>query len=134
MADVKYSKYLVKHPVENGPFGAQFKIVGAKDHQSDFTYNILCITKPGPIETFPHSHEFDIYLIFLGFDPQNMGDLGAEVEMSFGEEEEKHVINSPTSVFIPRGLVHSPLIFKRVDRPVLFIHATLAPNYIPAKK
>ena len=61
--------------------------------------------------------------------PDGMGKVEAEIEMSFGEEGEKYIINSPTTVYIPKGLVHCPLDFKRVDKPVLFIHATLAPRY-----
>ena len=76
-----------------------------------------------------HAHDFDMYIIFLGFDADNMGDLGAEIEMCLGEEEEKHIITSPTCVYIPKGMKHCPLNFKRVDKPILFIHCTLASEY-----
>lgn len=79
------------------------------------------------MEDSPHDHDFDMYLYFLGKD--NMADLGAEIEMGFGEEQEIHTITTSSSVYIPKGLVHCPLNFKRVDRPVLFVHATIAAKY-----
>lgn len=128
----KYGKYLVSHPIEAGPLGPQFKITGEKDFKSDFSINILRIMEPVLLERSPHSHDFDIYLFFLGFDPNGMGDLGADIEMFFGEEQEKHLIDGPTCVYIPKGLVHCPLNFKRVSKPILLIHATLAATYVPA--
>jgi hypothetical protein len=56
--------------------------------------------------------------------------MDAEIEMGLGEEQEIHKITTPTSVYIPKGLVHCPLNFIRVGKPILFVHATLAPKYI----
>jgi hypothetical protein len=89
----------------------------------------LRITAPTLMEEFAHSHDFDMYLYFLSFDPDNMGDLGAEIEIGLGEEQERHIITTPTTVYIPSGLVHCPLEFKRVDKPILFVHCTLASKY-----
>jgi hypothetical protein len=79
------------------------------------------------MEETPHSHDFDFYLFFLGRD--DMGDLGAEIELGLGKEQEIHTITTPTSVYVPKGLVHCPLNFKRVDKPILFVHALLAAKY-----
>ena len=129
MAETKYGKYVLKRPVQIGGFGPEFTFAGEQDFKSDFSMFVMRITEPVLMEEEAHSHDFDMYVIFLGFDPDNMGDLGAEIEMCLGEEEEKHVITSPTCVYIPKGLKHCPLNFKRVDKPVLFIHTTLAPEY-----
>jgi hypothetical protein len=58
-----------------------------------------------------------------------MGDLGAEIEIGLGKEQERHIITTPTTVYIPKGMVHCPLEFKRVDKPVLLVHCTLASKY-----
>jgi hypothetical protein len=68
-----------------------------------------------------------MYLYFLGKD--NMEDLGAEIEMGLGKEQEIHTITTPASVYVPKGLIHCPLNFKRVDKPILFVHAVIAPKY-----
>ena len=129
MAEMKYGQYVLTRPVQIGGFGTEFIFSGEKDFKSDFGMFVMRITEPVLMEEAAHSHDFDMYTIFLGFDPDNMGDLGAEIEMCLGEEEEKHIITSPKCVYIPKGLKHCPLNFKRVDRHVLFIHATLAPEY-----
>jgi hypothetical protein len=75
----------------------------------------------GPFHTHdPHVHPNDECLVFLGADPDNPGYLGAEIEMQMGEEREIHVFTEPTVVVAPRGLVHCPLIVRKVEKPWFF--------------
>jgi hypothetical protein len=135
MAETKYGKYVIKAPItrggggqEGGPpsinlrekadlFGANYSMVWA------------CITKPVFMEKESHSHDFDQILVFLGADSMNVEDFGAEVELSLGEEGEKQIITSSTFVYVPKGLVHCPLNFKRIDKPIVFQEILLAPSY-----
>jgi len=71
-------------------------------------------------ERDPHKHTFDECLVFVGLDPDNPNYLGAEIEIAMGEEQEKHVFDTPTVVIAPRGLVHCPLVTRRVDKPYGF--------------
>jgi len=66
-----------------------------------------------------HSHSFDEYLMFLGTNPEDQLDLGGEVEFWLGGE--KHMITRTCAVFVPAGLDHCPVYFRRVDRPFMFI-------------
>ena len=68
----------------------------------------------------PHNHDFDEYLVFLGTNPADPSDLGGEVEIWLGDEE-KHTLTKSCAVFVPRGVYHTPLIFKRVDRPIMMV-------------
>ena len=68
----------------------------------------------------PHKHPADECLLFVGLDPDNPVYLGAEIEIAMGEEQEKHVFDTPTVVVAPAGLVHCPLITRRVDKPYGF--------------
>jgi len=92
------------------------------------------VSKPGVIMGTRHLHEFDEFLVFLSCNPADDLDFIAEIELLLGEEGEPHVIVSPTIVCIPQGLVHGPLTFMSVDKPVLFSYIYLAPDYrqIPA--
>ena len=87
------------------------------------------VSKPGAIMNTRHSHEFDEFLVFLSCNPANELDFVAEIELLLGAEGEPHVIVSPSIVCIPQGLVHGPLTFKSVGKPVLFSHIYLAPDY-----
>ena len=67
----------------------------------------------------PHVHNYDEAIFFLGSDPHNFSDLGAEVEMAIGEEEEKHVFNKATAVVVPKGLPHCPIVTRSIQKPYL---------------
>ena len=51
-----------------------------------------------------------------------MNDFDGEVWLHMGEEGEKHVIPSPTIVYVPARLVHCPLNFVKVNKRVFFFH------------
>ncbi|MGB9885810.1 MAG: hypothetical protein ACPLPT_10525 [Moorellales bacterium] len=80
-------------------------------------------------------HDFDQFLVFLGGDINNMLDLGGEVELTLGEEGkelETFVFTTATVVYVPAGLRHCPLVFKKVRdprKPILFQDFFFAPEY-----
>jgi hypothetical protein len=77
--------------------------------------------------TKPHVHDYDEAIYFIGSDPRNFSDLGAEVEFSIGPEgaEEKHIFNVPTAVVIPKGLYHCPIVTRSITRPYLCMAVSL---------
>jgi hypothetical protein len=77
----------------------------------------------------PHVHKIDEALFFVGMDPDNPDYLGAEIEIAMGEEREIHVFDTPTVVIAPKGLVHCPLITRRVERPYCFSAIFMANDY-----
>ena len=127
MAERKYGKYVVRIPLESGKFGPLSRLTGEEHYASDFSILFAYISAPCLMEDAPHSHDFDMYLYFLGVN--DFEDMDAEIEIGLGEEQEIYKITTPTSVYIPKGLVHCPLNFRRVGKPILFVHATLAPKY-----
>jgi hypothetical protein len=79
-------------------------------------------TRPHVMVKETHVHDCDEYLFFLGTNFSDMNDFDAEVWLYMGEEGEKHVITSPTIVYVPARLVHCPLNFVKVNKPVFFFH------------
>jgi hypothetical protein len=128
MVGKKYDKYIVSAPLAKGKFGPLIEFIGEKHYRSDFSLLFAYISAPCLMEDAPHSHDFDMYLYFLGVN--DFEDMDAEIEMGLGEEQEIHKISTPSSVYIPKGLIHCPLNFRRVGKPILFVHATLAPKYV----
>lgn len=92
----------------------------------DFALSWWPISEPFEMISETHAHDFDQFLIFVGGDMKNMPDLGGEVELTLGEEEgklEKFVFTTATTVYVPAGMLHCPLNFKKVnnpDKPILF--------------
>jgi hypothetical protein len=68
----------------------------------------------------PHTHVGDQFLAFVGLDGERPNYLGAEIEISLGEEQEKHVIDVPSLVICRAGFTHGPIVTKKVDRPFGF--------------
>jgi len=64
----------------------------------------------------PHRHDFDEIICFYGTNPDDIYDLGGEIEIWLGGEQ--HIIKKSCMVYIPAGLEHGPLIIRRVDRPI----------------
>ena len=135
MAESKYGKYILRgtkgeqaHPETPGVTMTALEGLedwGGIQHRINWKY----ISQPVIMVEEPHSHDFDEFLCFLGCDPANARDFGAEVELSLGTEGEKHIIDAATIVCIPKGLVHCPLNFKKVGKPILFCNVYLAPEY-----
>jgi hypothetical protein len=124
----RYEKYVITEDVRIDRFGPEILFSGEKHYQSDFSIWFFHISKPVLMEERPHFHDFDMYLFFLGRD--DMGELGAEIEIGLGEEQEMYTITKPTSVYIPSGLVHCPLNFRIVEKPILFVHVAITPKYV----
>jgi mannose-6-phosphate isomerase-like protein (cupin superfamily) len=73
-----------------------------------------------------HTHDFDQVIFILGGDPGNVGDFGAEIEMSVNKE--KHLVKYTSCIYIPAGVLHCPLNIKKVTRPIMFVDITLSPG------
>ena len=68
------------------------------------------------MEEKSHSHQFEEIVTLFGTDPENPKDLCGEVEFWLGEE--KYMITQSCIIYVPKGIMHCPLIFHRVDRPI----------------
>lgn len=91
-----------------------------------FSMSWWAISDPFEMVTDHHAHDFDQFLIFVGGDINNMMDLGGEVELTLSEDGKNlqvFTITEATQVYVPAGLYHCPLNFKRIDdpsKPILF--------------
>lgn len=77
----------------------------------------------------PHIHKDAELLMHIGTNPDDLTDLGAEVELYMGDDMEKHVITKSCVVYIPPGFVHCPWIIKKVDRPWVFVEVNQGPMH-----
>jgi len=65
----------------------------------------------------------------------NMMDLGGVVELTLSEDGvnlEKFIITEATNVYVPKGLYHCPLNFKKINdpkKPILFHDLFFSPEY-----
>ena len=134
MAEGEYGKLINREPYKRGRNKEVIEPMMHLDGEkygggNNLTVSQSWITQPFRMIKEPHSHDHDQFLIFSGTNPMDVRDFGAEVEIFLGEQGEKHYIDSPVVIHIPTGLMHGPLQFKRIEKPILFLDIYLAPTY-----
>ena len=68
-----------------------------------------------PTHIHEHTHDYDEIVIHIGTDPDNREDLGGEIELKL--DGQPLTINKTSAVFVPKGVKHGPLTWKRFERP-----------------
>jgi hypothetical protein len=64
-----------------------------------------------------HVHDYDEIVIHLGTDPKNQEDLGGEIE--FWVDGKPLKIDKTSAVYVPKGVKHGPLTWKKYSQPHL---------------
>jgi hypothetical protein len=129
----KYGKCLAKLPIRK--MGESSMFSAGADILNGFPCNIIYAfgLKVGPLgmSTEPHIHEHDEVVYFIGSDPKNIGDLGAEVNFKIGPkgQEEDHIFSVPTAVVIPKGVWHCPMVTLKFEKPFLCMAVSLTTKY-----
>lgn len=94
-------------------------------YMEDATYNVgwQVFTGANDMEE-PHFHQgVDEYIFFLGADPANIFDFEAEIEFFIGDDPdhmESKIITKPTVVRLPPTVWHSPIKFRKMNKPLIF--------------
>lgn len=149
MAKSRLEKYIrremkVPSDIQQRHLEVKSPVLGLKSDRGfgskNFSLSWWPISEPFEMVSETHAHDFDQFLIFVGGDMKNMTDLGGEVELTLGENEnelEKFVLTTATVVYIPAGLLHCPLNFKKVNdpnKPILFHDFFFASEYMRKEK
>ena len=129
MSEQKYSKHMVKVPLREVAAGLNVK--GRTNPTLTYMSNELVpgsniyielgwiweMPDPNP-HIFTHSHDnYDEVVLHIGADPQNHEYLGAEIEFVVGNEV--LTIDKTSALFVPKGVKHGPLTWKKVEKPHL---------------
>jgi hypothetical protein len=135
MAETKYGRYFNREPFKKprNPEVTQpmVHLNGERDGEgADITISISFITQPFRMIKEAHKHDRDQFIIFMGNNPDDVNEFGAEIEMTLGPEGEKHIVNTPTVLHIPKGLIHGPLDHKKIDKPIRMVDIYLGPVYV----
>ncbi|OGO30103.1 MAG: hypothetical protein A2Z29_07285 [Chloroflexi bacterium RBG_16_56_11] len=133
MPKTKYSKYLNKEVVREDTKNTGSSITSTRQLQNfgggHLSVDSIYVTRPHVMISQPHKHEFAQYLNFYSANPRDGRDFDAEIEITLGEEQEKHIIKSPTAVYVPAGLMHGPINFARINKPILFLDIAVTGKY-----
>lgn len=148
MAESRYERYILREPtrsnhpvslsawstVENSRTAPPYvflesgKPLEGVNHMVEYMWiwkdNAMGATTEKP----PHKQDCDEIFLFLGTNKNDPNDLGADVEFWLGEgaEADKLIFNTSSLVFVPANLVHMPIIYRNVTKPLLLM--VIAPN------
>ena len=132
MAKTKYGKYLIKPEFHLDREGMGNKILRfeAAKYGINASWILLPVTKATKYFDNPHSHDFHQFISIVGGDPKDISDFDAEIPIALGEEQEKHVITSPTVLNLPAGLIHGSAGYNKVNKPYLWLDVFFAAKYV----
>ncbi len=74
-----------------------------------------------------HHHDFDEAIGFIGSNPDDVYDLGGEVELWI--DGKKNILSKSFIAFVPAGIEHCPLKILKVVRPILHFTAGIGKKY-----
>jgi len=142
MSEKKYAQYIITEDVRPemppgagflkrmqdqkaaGDFLDSFHMLGLNDKVARGTlyFDAVWITglhgTHGVQVEIQHSHDFDEVIGLFGSNKDNYRDLNAEIELWLADEQ--YFLTRSAIIYVPRGLPHLPLYFRRIDSPVLF--------------
>lgn len=78
----------------------------------------------------PHVHEFPEFIAFMGTDPDNPEELGAEIQFYMGDNKEYESTTKSTIVYVPANVLHGPIIVPKMTRPVIHFSGNTGAQYI----
>ena len=135
MSTTKFGKYFTTDVLKESPKFPGLWDVSSTRHLTGFggghlSVDCIFITHAFVMVGQPHKHEFAQYLHFFAANPGDQRQFDAEIEMTLGPEGEKHIVNTPTVLHIPKGLVHGPLDHKKIDKPIRMVDIYLGPVYV----
>ena len=82
----------------------------------------------------PNAVDADRVNMYAGGDHEKVGELNTEIEISMGEELEKHTIDSAAMTYVPRGTLYGHRVTGSTDKTSWVLTLTLPPKYTPPEK
>ena len=101
-----------------------FELKDAEDFQIRFTH----VSVPFDGKEDAHAHDFAQVFLFVPC-AEDLKAYDAETDLYLGEEGDKVVINETTALYVPAGMVHCPIIHKRVGAPFFFVNCPITGKY-----
>jgi len=127
MPKFKHEKFVVRKPVyEVAPkFEVKGRIPAMTLMSGDLVPGSKMYIETGWVLGMPdpnphigeHTHDYDEIILHIGTDPRNPEDLGAEIDIDLDGRPVR--IDSTSAIYVPKGVKHGPLVWKKCNRPHL---------------
>lgn len=128
MANTKIDN-LKKTPITRGTIYPPFKnMIYYALENSSFQIRFTHVSVPFEGKEDAHAHDFAEVFVFVPC-TEDLNAFDAETWLYLGEKGEKMIITETCAVHIPGGLVHCPIVHKRVGMPFFFVNCPITPEY-----
>lgn len=110
--------------------GPGLALAGVREYADSKVFSTAAILTPSDERTLwvpPHEHHYDELISWIGTNPDDPWDLGAELFMTI--EGEEHIITKTGSVYVPAGTEHCPLGWNWIKRPFVFTITFMSDRY-----
>jgi hypothetical protein len=126
-SSIDYAKYLVRKPAYEVIAGTPVKNRQGPASMTLMSHGLVpgCniyveggwvwgMPDPNP-HIFEHGHDYEEIVVHFGADYAHPEELGAEIEFYVGRRPLK--VDRTSAVYVPRGVSHGPLVWKRYSSP-----------------
>ena len=96
--------------------------------KSEFQIRFTHVSVPFEGKEGAHKHDFAEVFVFVPCH-EDLNAYDAETELYLGEEGEKIIIDRTMAIHIPAGLMHCPIVHKRIGTPFFFVNCPITPQY-----
>jgi hypothetical protein len=130
----KYEKYVLAGEIKKYQDLEVFELKGKDARGYDFAVQMAPVDAIPLMNETPEAANADRVKAYIGGDPQNVKDLGTEIEISMGAESEVYKIDSASVAYIPKGTPYRQRVLKTPPRSSFVLTLTLPPKYIEPPK
>jgi hypothetical protein len=131
MSETKYGKHLINNPFYTAPkeFGGATMFKQTGEDGSGVMFEHHYVTDPKwsvSLTRTPETHEL---FVFVGGNPENIRDLGAEIHLTLGADDEEQIVTDSTVVIVPPGLKHGPITVSKFKKPFTMLRIVNSKEY-----
>ena len=126
----EYARYILRPEITQFQDQQVFECKGKDARGYDFSVQLNAIETIPLMEEMPQAVDADRVKMYLGGDPENMKDIGTEIEISLGKEPEAYKIDAASMTYIPKGMPFQHRVLQPPKATSWVLSLTLPPKYI----
>ena len=128
MVEINYEDLVTTNIIRDSIYPPFLGMIYFALKDTNFQIRFTHVSSPFEMKEDPHKHDFDELWAFVPC-TEDLRAYDAESEIYFGfEGEHKIVIDKTCTVHVPAGIVHCPIIHKRVGTPFFFVNCPITPG------
>jgi len=126
----EYGKCILSPEIKQYQDQQVFEFKGKDARGYDFSVQMSPVEAIPLMKEKPQAVDADRVKMYFGGDPENMKDIGTEIEISLGKVPEIYKIDAASMTYIPKGMLHQHRVLQKPEKLSWLLSFTLPPKYI----